>query len=84
MSTIKLQMVVGFVCEQKDDAGEKTQEIVTFNAAPPSMYDPAVVVPNNTYALGSPAGEMLLNVTNPEAWGFFKAGDKFSFEFTKE
>lgn len=84
MSTITLQMVVGFVCEQQNDAGEKVQEIVTFNAAPPSVYDPAAVVPNNTYALGSPAGEMLLNVTNPEAWGFFKVGDVFSFDFTKK
>ncbi len=64
------------VKESRDYKGEKTEEEITLSAAtslPGEESDTEI----NQFSKYTPVGRMEMTVTNPEIWGFFKAGHSY-------
>lgn len=57
----------------------KSQEEITLRAVIGSSKDD----PNRKWSVATPSGLIEVTIDNPEAWGFYEAGEEYMVKFTK-
>jgi hypothetical protein len=83
MSAMRAKMRVTNVKQYKNDAGDVTQENLSFSAvAKNSAYPEDGSDEDNTYAKFSPSASFEITVCNPVLFGKFKIDEKYYVDFT--
>lgn len=71
-----------FLCnsvEKKESAPEKYYENIILSA----VYSPDNNAEDNQFSEATPAGSVIITITNEKALGFFKQGNKYYLDFNE-